>query len=240
MPFNINEFKSKMDQYGGPAKNNLFLLELGSTDSSFIDSRDLRFFCKSVTMPGVNLSVADYNPRNFGLSEKIPVGINQDPLNAVFILDNSHRVISFFHEWMRFVLNFNGNGIYNTNTRNTEQLPYELNYKSDYAVSMFIRHFSTTGVGQFYDCRLEGVYPTEIQPAALSWDDGEVSTLSVNFSYSSIEFIGYPYDVSQTTTSEAQGQRLIDYYKSIGNNALAIQQEVNTQAGFIRPFRIKI
>lgn len=239
MTFNINQFKSKLDQFGGPAKNNLFVVEFYNTDSDFVGNRELSFFCQTVTVPGINLSTADYNPRNFGMTESIPTGMTHTQFNAVFLCDSQHRIVSFFHEWIRNVVNFEDTGDF-TNPRNPEQLPYEINYKSDYAVNASVKQYSTDAYEfnpKFYECELTGVYPTDVATSTFSWDNGEYTTLSVNFSYSSIKFKNQlPKNIERS--SEVRGRRLVDYYTSIGLAADSLQENIDRLAERIRPFRL--
>ena len=54
MPFSINEFKSQMDWFGGPAKGSLFQVQItGAKATSRANERDMLFFCKNATIPGM-------------------------------------------------------------------------------------------------------------------------------------------------------------------------------------------
>ena len=58
MVFNLNDFKAKLEQYGGPAKKNLFTVEFVSNNQTQIE-RDLIFFCKDINLPGLQLDVME-------------------------------------------------------------------------------------------------------------------------------------------------------------------------------------
>lgn len=239
MTFNLNQFKSKLNQFGGPAKNSLFVVEFYDTNSDYVGNRELSFFCQTVTVPGINIATTEYNPRNFGMSESIPTGMTHTQFNAVFICDSQHRIVSFFHEWLRNVLNYEDSGDF-ANPRNSEQLPYEINYKSDYAVNAAVKQYSTDASEfnpKFYTCELTGVYPTDVSLSTFSWDSSDYTTLSVNFSYSSIKFKNQlPKNIERS--SETPGTRLIDYYTSIGSVSDTLQDRVDRLSDNIRPFRI--
>lgn len=236
MTFNINELKSRIDNYGGMSRTNLFMVELFGTNSlnSTVNDDTIRFFCKSVTVPGVNLSVKDYSARNFGMPESVPTNLTQTPLNALFMMDSDHQIITFFHEWMQNIGNYNAvDGFRSANPRNLNQLAYEFNYKEDYAVTMMIRHFSThsSEFRQSYECLLTGVYPTEVSPPSFSWENSsEPASLSVNFSYSKIKFTG-----TSVGTSAPRGTSEIDYYTEIGDFSLSDQSSID-RASRIKPF----
>jgi hypothetical protein len=247
MTFNINRFKSKINEYNGLAKNNLFEVEMYNADSSFMPVSSLKFFCQTVTVPGLNFAVSEFNPRGFGLPESMPVGMDKVPVNAVFLCDNDHRVMGFFHEWMNFIINYNTESGYElTNPRSSNQLPFELNYKKTYSVNMSIKHFSLDSLAEsqtYYECKLGGVYPTQVSPSTFSWDATDFTTLTVNFSYSQILYRGNrqlrDIETASFLSSPANGPTLREYYKLIGENADAYQRAelVQREAARIRPFR---
>lgn len=238
--FNINEFKSRLDDFGGPSRTGLFVAEFygSNPDGSRINDESLRFFCKSITMPGINFSVMDYSPRNFGMPESVPVGFGATALNALFIMDSDHQIMTFFHEWAQNVGNYNAlDGFYQGNPRSNNQLAYEFNYKEDYALSMIIRHFSTgpdsIGYMNSYECVLNGVYPTEISPVNLSWETAsDPATLSVNLTYSKFKFTG-----TQSGVNSPRGNSIIDYYTDLGDVSYSDQASIDNGT-IIRPFSV--
>jgi hypothetical protein len=245
MTFNINRFKSKMDSYGGPALTSLFVVEFYGTNSEFVDAESLRFFCKSVTVPGINFVTYDYNPRNFGMSESMPTGIASAQMNAVFMLDSQHRIMSFFHEWMLNINNYNAaDGFSTPNPRSPNQLPYEMNYKEDYAVSCSVRQFSTNSNEieyQTYDCDLRGVFPTEVSGATAAWESNEPASMSVNFSFNKIKHTRRNQDsiitspIPPAPRSPVNRDGLVEYATVIGDATSSLQSFVDRQSR-INPF----
>jgi hypothetical protein len=227
MTFNINEFKSKINQYGGLSRTSFFVVNIleSSIDrpsSEFIPTKDLRFFCKTVTLPGVNLNVAEYRPNAFGLPQSIPIGMTNETLNCVFMLDSNHRVLSYFHEWMQKVVNFDTSG--GAFSSVGDRFPYELGYKKDYAYNMEIVFYSAHDIEDFYTCTLTDVFPTQIGSINLSWEENNsVATLPVNFSYSAIKmrgtFRGTPTDPN------SRGLGYLKFLNSIGTKGQTIQQQ---------------
>lgn len=239
MTFNINDFKAKMDQYGGPARTNLFVVSLFSNSinrpsNQYIPNGDLRFFCKTATFPGINLTVMDYKPFTYGLKQSITTGMDAEPVNCVFMLDSNHRVLSFFHDWMQRIVNYDVSGGNLTSVDN--QFPYEMNYKKEYVASMEIRYFSSDNPDNFYICTLEDVFPTQIGSLELSWEDNDsVASLPVNFSYSSMKMqaarTGTPTERFSRGTGYLQQMTSIGGLgQSIVQNRLptSIQDAINT------------
>jgi len=195
LPFNINDFKSVMNKHGGPAMSSLFEVEISQSSidgtsiaPNTITTSDLRFFCQSVSVPGVNLETTTYKPSGIGLPESMPMSVTPDALNCVFLLDSNHRVITFFHRWISSVMNVTGSG------DTTTGLPvHQIEYKSTYAASsMTVRHYSTYNPFRSYEFQFSGVYPTQVSPVDLRWSEkGTPATITVNFSYSKMLYSGF-------------------------------------------------
>lgn len=205
MTFSIDAFKSTMDRYGGPARNNIFSVQFSSlqTGSAWetleFNSRDLMFFCKAVTLPGISLSVFDYRPTNIEMPQSVPFAMNHEQLECVFIVEDQHKVYSYFHNWMQQIINYNTDGLSGgavqspSNDTNYYQMPYELGYKKDYIQTMTIRKYSKSPTinNDNYTCSIYGVYPTSIGSTTLSWDENDTYTvLPVSFSYTSLIMSG--------------------------------------------------
>lgn len=218
MPFNINEFKSTMNRYGGPARKNLFEVSLNVLDAQTSRS-DHVFFCQTVNAPGINLAVQDYKPNGFGLTQTVPTSIQQDQLNCVFLLDSQHVMLSLFHRWMQKVVNYDvSGGIF---SQVDDQLPYEFGYRDEYVTRMSIRHYSTDFSG-YYEYLFEDVFPTQVSGAELAWADDSYSTCTVNFAYSSMKVDATR--VGSPTDRYARGTGLVDYLNRIGNSGQLINQ----------------
>ncbi len=215
--FDVNTFRAKFEKYGGPGRLNLFTVELTATNSKWMDDSDLRFFCKSVGLPGLNLETSNYKPYGVGLTNSLPVTMAHGSVNAVFMLDSSHQVLAFFHEWMQSIFNYNTEGgLLAPNARDQEQLPYELGYKKDYALDMRIKFYSAHNPNNYYECILHGVYPTEIGQIDLSWDSNDqIALLPINFSFERIGMSGARSGSVQSDLSRSVG--LLEYIVSIAN-----------------------
>lgn len=201
MPFSIDNFRTKIHQFGGLARPNLFEVDFVpmrnngfplniQTPGSESAGMDPRFLCQTVTFPSLNVEVFDYRPNNIDMIRSMPRVIGHGDLECVFMVDDLHRVVDFFHTWMRLVANY-------TDSPLGDQRQYEVGYKSDYATSMGIRMYSRSPVGNtvgntFYECRLMDVYPVQIGSVTLEWSmNDSYMTLPVSFSYSNFIMTKY-------------------------------------------------
>ena len=188
--FNISEFKSRLQRYGGPARTSLFVVSFGSNGNipGFMSVDDMRFFCQTITMPGVNLELMSYRQGGVGYPEFMPMNSSPENLNGVFMLDSNHRIMSFFHNWINSVVNVSG--VSGPSTRGLEQK--EINYKSNYTTTMVIDFFSTYDQTRFYRCIYDGVFPTQVGSLTLNWSDNDsIATMPVNFSYNGMRYSGF-------------------------------------------------
>jgi len=223
MAFNISEFKSRMDRFGGPARTSLFTVQLvGGPDSTFITGNDLMFFCKNVSLPGIDVGTIDYRPNGIDIPQSMPISISAEPLNCIFMMDSDHRVLSFFHAWMQKVVNYSTSG--GNFASVNDQLPYELGYKNEYSCRMIIRYYSNYSSSRnFYEVILDDVYPKTVQSVDLGWEtNNSFATLPVAFSYGKIRY------AAETTGSPTErfsrGTGLLDLITTIGTVGQLIDQ----------------
>ena len=202
MSFRISDFKTTMDQFGGPAHVNLFevILSKKNEPNTSMDSRNISFFCSAVNFPGIG--VENGQMTNVAqLPTSFPLRMTPQPINATFMLDSNHNVLAFFHNWLQRVMNFSTKGgtfgaIDTQGDNEAEgQLPYELGYKDDYACRMVIRHYSVDSLGKggggarYYDTVLDNIYPYSISDVNMDWSQNDqFATIQVAFAYDQIHY----------------------------------------------------
>lgn len=225
MTFDINEFKSVVNAHGGFSRSNLFVVELFSSSptADTIPDRDIRFFCRTASIPGINVNVAEYYPDSFGIKQSMPLTFNSDPLNCVFMLDDDNRILEFFHRWMQATVNFDvSKSKFSARGGDPSHLPFEIGYKKEYALNMSIKKFSVHDRSKYYECILSDVFPTQISPIDLSWDSNDqIATMTVNFAYSEIKMAG---TITSDYYNSDRGFGFLDFFFSIGQRGQAIQQ----------------
>ena len=219
MTFNITDFKSSIQKHGGPARLNLFVVEMLNSD--------LRFFCKSATLPGINVTVQDYYPNGFGIKQSMPVNSTTGDINLVFILDSDHKILSFFHRWMQKVVNYDAsNGIFSSVNN---QLPFEFGYKDEYAITMNIKYYSSDMQG-YYEYTLYDAFPTQVSPLDVAWDNNDsYATITVNMSFSNMKVtrnvsgVNTPVlEPGAPTERLSRGNGLLEFINSVGRTAQLI------------------
>jgi hypothetical protein len=228
--FNINQFKAVMGKYGGPAKTNLFVLEISdsmmnTTKTKYISKSDLRFFCTDVSMPSININTAPYKANVIDIAQAMPINLTTPSINANFMLDSDHKVIAFFHSWIQEIINYDvSQG--NLTLLNGEQLPYEIGYKSDYACDITVKHYrtdATNAIEELYEYKFYNAFPTEIGGKIFSWTpNGPIATSTINFSAASFSFTGS--DPGNTISNYARGNGHLEFLNSVGFYGQTVQQ----------------
>jgi hypothetical protein len=224
--FNISEFKARMDKYSGPARTNLFVVELSPINiPDVVTTDDLRFFCQSIVIPGINIETMPYKPAGMGYTEYMPMNIQPENMNAIFLLDNEGKILTFFHRWMNSIINNDGNAGSNSSLER-----HEINYKNEYSTTLTIKHFSAHDTTKYYEYVYNGVYPTEIGSKTMNWGSGDIATISVNFSYNRISYMG----VRQNSPEASRMFRGLDSFTIENRNIPQIltQADVNRFTNF--------
>lgn len=225
-----------MNKYGGPAKNNLFVVTLtwrnkldGSTNpgrkAEYITESDLRFFCSEINVPALNMNVATYRANVIDLPQQMPMNLSVPSINATFMLDSEQRVMSFFHSWFQEIINYDSSNSL-LSSINGDHMPYEIGYKEDYSCVMEIVHYKTNSTGEFgeaYTYRFNGVYPTEVGGKILSWSPNDsIATMTINFTASSYSFTAS--DPGSVSANLSRGNGYLDFLNSVGFRGQTMQQ----------------
>jgi len=216
MAFNVSEFKSQMDWFGGPFRGSLFELQIfnypGVTTRA--NSRDLTFFCKNATIPGMVFNTVQYE--NVAQMRKVmPVAWNPEPVQSIFMLDSDHQILSFFHSWAQNIVNFSTAA--GSFSEVDGKLPFEVGYKDEYAATIVIRHYSTNyqQSGAYYEVVLRNAFPIQIGDVDLAWENNDqYAVLPVSFQYDEIQFTGEK--IGSPTARFGRGNGLIGLINQVG------------------------
>jgi|TARA_B110000879_G_scaffold9158_1_gene11716 hypothetical protein len=213
MAFRINEFKTQMDWFGGPSRGSLFEVQITRPNGikSRTSDRDLTFFCKNASIPGITFNAVQ-NEQVGQFRKMMPMTVNVEPVQAIFMLDSDHQVLSFFHSWAQNIVNFGTQG--GAFSEVDGKLPFEIGYKEDYACRITIRQYSTNydQSGQYYEVILDNAFPFQIGDVDLAWENNDqFSVLPVSFQYDRIQFTG-----ERIGTPTGRGNGLLSLINGLG------------------------
>ena len=226
MAFRISEFKSQMDWFGGPQRGSLFEVQIIGFPGvkSRANSRDLIFFCKNATIPGMSFNTAEYSAVG-QFRKMMPMAWNSEPVQTIFMLDSDQQVLSFFHSWAQKIVNYStAAGPF---AEVDGQLPFEIGYKDEYSATIIIRQYSTNYLtsGVYYETILRKAFPVMMGDVDLAWENNDqFSVLPVSFQYDEIQHAGEK--IGSPTAAFGRGNGLLGLLNAVGNIGQLIGQNL--------------
>ena len=221
--FNIEEFKSVIGSKG-ILPTNLFLVTIQSAglSSSVNDiataqglggtGLEMSFFCMKTDLPGLNLMTENNIIHGTGPLEEFPYSMAFTDVDLQFIGDARGQILSFFHNWMNSIVDFNANGL---NTRSNRF--YKVSYKETYVCNIEIVVFDPHS-NQIMRYSLIDAFPTRLGQIAMSWDQTSFMNINVSFKYSSWTST----NLFTPTSDEAAGLSSIQKILKLGTIAQTI------------------
>jgi hypothetical protein len=199
MPTNLNlsDFKSAVVKKGYLTPNR-FLVTIPSLPNGVLQSsgsssnfgsltNSLQFYIDTCNLPGVQINTSDNYRYGYGVVVKRPTGLTFADITTSAHSDSEGQVLKFFQNWMKVIMNYdNRTGDLNAQTGLIRgQVPYEIAYKSDYAVDMTITVFNQAG-DAVVEVDLHDAYPIFLNDIGLSWaENSSIMRIPVTFTYKS-------------------------------------------------------
>ena len=206
MSFNVNDFRSKVNKYG-VARDNLFVVTInGGKGNADMPEGDLRFFCRSVVIPGLQAQTLEYQNQGHGHNEKRVTNMSFDDLQVIFMVDSGFRVQQYFHRWMQSVVNYD-NRDYGREYK--DMLPFEVAYKNKVVGKVTIDAYGYHSQKLAYRYEFNNAYPISLGTTDLSWENNDqVLTLPVSFTFSQFiptKGVGISSPATPRTSSKTLG-----------------------------------
>jgi hypothetical protein len=181
MPFNIDTFKSEIEQ-NGYMKNNHFRVTLRPPRifNQTAVANAISFRAESIKAPGIQLLVADNNRYGVGPTQKQPFSAQYSDNSMSIICDSYGRIWNFWYEWARRIFEFNGveNGLPN----------YVTEYKDNYSTTIQVTSYDVSGE-PIQEFNMFEAFPTNIGEVGFNWGNSELTKLNVGFTYSGYTMI---------------------------------------------------
>lgn len=183
MTFNVADFRSQVHKYG-LARDNLFVVTVqGPQLGAEFPEQELRFFCKSVEIPGLQADTIDYQNQGHGHNEKRVSNMTFDNLQTIFMVDSGFRVQQYFHRWMQAIVNYDNRDY---GREYNGMLPFEVAYKKSVAGTVTVTSYGYHSKEMGYEYKFEQAYPVSLGTTSLSWENNDqLLTLPVAFTFTS-------------------------------------------------------
>lgn len=182
MPFNINNFKANIRDFGYLDTNSFALLVqppqflaglFGGSQTRMAENMSFRI--DQVRAPGISLISADINRYAIGPTQKQPYNAQFQELYFSILLDHKCELWHFWYEWLRKIFEFNG-------TPGGLAPSYLVDYKETYASTVQVQIFDHYGA-LVETIDLFEAFPTAIREIPLAWADPNLMKLNVSMSY---------------------------------------------------------
>lgn len=183
MAFGIEEFRSKVNTYG-LSRDNLFVVTInGPAIGAEFPEGDLRFFCRSVTVPGIAAQTLEYQNQGHGHAEKRVTGMQFDDLQVIFMVDSGFKVQQYFHRWVQATVNYDNRSYYR---EHRGMQPFEVAYKDSFAgtVTVDVYGYGSLEAKPSYTFKFLNAYPITTGSTELAWENNDqILTLPVAFTF---------------------------------------------------------
>tara|TARA_B110000967_G_C18881021_1_gene561067 strand:+ start:243 stop:1001 length:759 start_codon:yes stop_codon:yes gene_type:complete len=236
MSFNISDFNAKINEHG-IAKTNLFFARITMPRSLLNEfgqisvTRDLEFYCKTVTLPEMDITTGEVQPQGFGPVVRRPQAMNFPILPVSFMVDSNFGVMKLYHRWMQSIINYDTSGGQFAGVNNA--LPFEMGYKKDYSATMQVAVYSQNTREVEYLYEFSGLYPINVGSIQASWESaGEVMTLPVGFSYDGLKVTGAKTGEVLADRPGSFTGKLLNWFStinSVANTLQSIQRPTDVQ-----------
>jgi hypothetical protein len=178
---NVETFRSLINRLGGVTRTNLFYVSIpvpkmmrgaSSGNSPIITDSTVSLLCESTSLPGVSLATSEIRRYGVGPLEKKPYAPIFTDQSFSFIGDNTGKVYNHFYTWLNGIIKYDTLPNNTTVTGYNGLGAYEVEYKEDYAVDVFITCINDVDQ-EIIICRLHDAYPIFLGDIQLSWAEND-------------------------------------------------------------------
>ena len=173
--FSIDNFMSRVDNLGGPAKRNKFSVEVTPPTSmrTSVTADSINFLAKAVAFPAKTLAMTEYRyGGKFSLS--VPYETTLEPVAITMMNTNNHAPRIFWNQWF--------NHIQNMTTYNME---YYENFVGEVALHMYLDDEEEINPKKSsYHVTLHEAFPKGMSAIEVGWENTEFQDFDIDIQYS--------------------------------------------------------
>ena len=220
--FNIDTFRTEINK-AGIVSTHSYLVTFGRFNSESSTARPIAQFldnesemlpmrCDSAILPGIRL-LKDETIRRYGYGpiERVPYAVQFNDITLNWVLDRNSKILDFFNQWMRMVVNFDSAGGRDMQTERAQGdlsfAPYEMGYKDDYVIPKMNIFIYDNENDQIAVYEIFDVFPSAINDVPVAWGEQDTPLrLSIEFSYTDINILtpkssqDFPEDLQRELT----------------------------------------
>jgi hypothetical protein len=167
--FNMLDFKSVSEKFGGLAKSCKFAVRIVPSSSYLAQysdiMKDLIYLCEAAEYPGRGLNTMDV--RYYGTNFKVPFQTSYEDMTLTFLCRAESPERKFFDDWMNLI-----------NPTTT----YDFSYRDQYSCEIQIFQYGDDNAVN-YQFSLLDAFPVLVNPQQLTWADDQFLRLGITFTY---------------------------------------------------------
>ena len=210
MPFNINNLRSTIENYGY-LKTNHFEVYLQPPKMLFGGisagqkpvneiAKMQTFRIDQIRAPGISLMMADVNRYGIGPTQKQVFNAQYSDLSFSILCDGKAEIWRFWYNWLNAIYEFNGSE--DANFGQVQRIArYSAEYNANYSTQMQIVMYDTAGK-TVQRINLGDAFPSSMREMSLAW--GEENTLlkiNVSISYSGYTIVNADSEIPNPSRS---------------------------------------
>lgn len=205
MPFNLNNFKTNIRDFGYLNNNNFAVLvqtpnllrgallnNQGTDGSTNQIARNMSFRIDQVRAPGISIESSEVSRYGVGPIQRQPIGAAFQELYFSILCDQYSEIWQYWYNWSRLVFEYNG--------VNGSAPSYSANYKEDYSSIVQIQMYDKFG-NIIQKINMFQSFPTSMREVQLNWADGNLTKLNIAMSFTE-------YTIENSTIQKNQPQPL--------------------------------
>ena len=147
------------------------------TGFNFTKDEQLTISCREASLPGTSLATHTLDNDHTGVTERHVYRRQYDTTTAfTFYVDTKYDIISFFENWIRFIVNEPIDRSINFN--------YRVNFPDEYKTDIFIRKFERDYKSKNLQYTFLNAYPISINQMPVNYDSSQILQCTVNFNFS--------------------------------------------------------
>jgi hypothetical protein len=177
MAFNVEEFKSKLNEVNGliPAsKFDVIIMPKSNILRALEPDKFVRFLAFSVDIPGISFSPDLVFLNGHGRINEVPIRTNISDCEIQFYLDNNNMAYKFLYNWMNVVAKFDGVYYKSPKSENVRDYGFdEMEYADEYYSDVYIRVLKDTGETLF-TTQLVEAFPMELAGINFDWNNQDI------------------------------------------------------------------
>jgi hypothetical protein len=178
MAFDIERFRSKINEFSGIAPSSRFTVSIFSSNPrlrSITNKEALEFLAFAVDIPGMKFSPDLVMLNGYGRINEVPLRVDTNNSAISFYVDNEALVYKFFYTWMNIVSNIDGKFYRNGAGDGVEKFGFdEMAYAEDYYCDVVINYYGYNN--SIMRVELYDAFPIELSGIGLDWNDQNTLT----------------------------------------------------------------